>query len=716
MRTSLYKIIFVLISIVCVFALKANHKSPSPETVNGIAIVTYVSDNVDERSTRAFIKSVREFAGDYKNCSIYVVLADEENFPCESLKDKNVVLLPLEMEEEFRNYPLAIKAFAAAQVEKIVKDDVVTLVWFDPATLVLNSLENLDLENKYDLAIRPVTLLNNIGLKPHTPPDDYWTPIYNELALDYKNIPTVKTIADESEIQAYYNCEIFSVNPRLGFFQKWSELLTKFLRDEAYQKNACTTFQRRLFLHQAVLSGLINKFISPDKIKSLSLKSAYPFNQHDKLPVGKKVNSPNDLSAIIFDYAWERNPKWMDIVAVNEPLKTSLENIFIDYLKLSDNLYRMEGSCNSYLVTTKEGSVLIDPAGALISSRYFKKILDKHPLKAILLTHGHEDHCENLDFWKTDSSIVIIAQREITNFHKYLSRMNQFLKRRGAIWARKPIPSADEIKSFIPVVPTTTFIDEFTYELGGINFKMMHTPGETPDHSTIYIPELKAVFIGDNYYKYFINNATLRGTPTRPVLGYINALDFALSCDPELFLPGHDLPIVSKKIINKTITNFRDALQYLFDETIKGINEGKDVYTLMREIKLPVKYPVSELYGKVEWTVRGIYQETIGWFDENPSSMYSITSNSVDADLVHLAGGANVVADLAQKFLDGKEYEKVLHLTDAALNAEPYNKNILDVRIKALKGLKSQTRNFIQNIWLDYGIRTAEEKLNSNNE
>jgi len=103
-----------------------------------LAIVTYASDNEQERSVKALIKSVRELSANYRNCKIYVVLGDPENFPGTSLMGKNVELLPLKMNKAFMDYPLAFKAFAAAQVEKIVKNKTETLVWFDPSVIVLN--------------------------------------------------------------------------------------------------------------------------------------------------------------------------------------------------------------------------------------------------------------------------------------------------------------------------------------------------------------------------------------------------------------------------------------------------------------------------------------------------------------------------------------------------------------------------------------------------
>ena len=69
---------------------------------------------------------------------------------------------------------------------------------------------------------------------------------------------------------------------------------------------------------------------------------------------------------------------------------------------------------------------------------------------------------------------------------------------------------------------------------------------------------------------------------------------------------------------------------------MNGANEGKDVYTLMREIRRPPALDVGESYGKVTWSIRGIYEGYAGWFDGNPS-MYG-SARDVYADVVQLAG------------------------------------------------------------------------------
>ncbi len=624
------------------------------------------------------------------------------------------MVLPLEMERAFLDYPLALKAFAAAQVEKKVADTVATLVWLDPGVMVLNSLADLDLDGKFTAAVRPVTLANTIAMPPQSEPDDYWKPIYEETGLDFKALPVLETIADEVKIQPYYNCEVFSFNPGLGIAGEWARLLGRFLKDENYQKTACTTFLKRLFLHQAVLSAVISSRAKPDRIKALPLASGYPFNQHEKLSASKKAASLNDLSVAIFDYAWDRIPGWMEKVAIREPLKGWLFDTYLDYLKLDDNLYRIEGSSNSYLVVTNDGSVLIDPAGAAAAPQFFRKVLAAHPLKAILLTHAHQDHSDDIEKWKTDPGIPVIAQRQYREYFQYQAEFAEFFARRNAIWSGKPLAAPPPVGNESRGEPTVFFADAYDFVCGGFHFKMIHTPGETPDHTTIWIPELAAVFVGDNYYEYFINNSTFRGTMIRPMRGYIHALDRALAFAPENFLMGHGAPIIGRQRIQKKAGDFRAALQYIYDETVKGINAGKDVFTLMREIKLPEKLSIPQYFGKVEWTVRGIWQEYVGWFDENPATMYETPISSVFGDLTELAGKDKIIKK-AEEYFDKKEYVKVLHLTEAVLHFDPKHKAANEVRIKALKSLQAGSRNFIEGIWLKHGIRSAADRIHEKN-
>ncbi len=130
----------------------------------------------------------------------------------------------------------------------------------------------------------------------------------------------------------------------------------------------------------------------------------------------------------------------------------------------------------------------------------------------------------------------------------------------------------------------------------------------------------------------------------------------------------------------------------------------------MREIKLPEKYDIPQYFGKVEWTVRGIWQEYVGWFDENPATMYDEPISSVFGDLNELAGEDKIIKK-AEDHLLKNEYSQVLHLTEIVLKVNPRHKHANEVRLNALKELKSGTINFIERIWLNYAIRQSEKNL-----
>ncbi len=334
MRTKRRTFWLILSGIVAFTAARAGAQPITGNREHGqrVAIVTYIANNEQVRSVRAMTRSIRERGGPYHDIPIYIVSPDWRITPTDWLKGEKVEFLPLEMERAFLEYPLAIKAFAAAQAEKKAKERIDTLIWLDPGVIVLKPLEALDLDCKYDAAVRPVTLANTIGIPPQARPNDYWEPIYKGTGLDYKALPAFETIADAVMIQPYFNCEVFSLNPRLGIAGEWARSLSKFLKDENYQKTACSTFLRKLFLHQAVLSAVIASRIKPERIKALPLTSGYPFSQHDKLPAMKKVSSLDEVSVVIFDRTWQQDERWLERIPAAEPLCEWLRQLHREYL------------------------------------------------------------------------------------------------------------------------------------------------------------------------------------------------------------------------------------------------------------------------------------------------------------------------------------------------------------------------------------------------
>jgi alkyl sulfatase BDS1-like metallo-beta-lactamase superfamily hydrolase len=372
---------------------------------------------------------------------------------------------------------------------------------------------------------------------------------------------------------------------------------------------------------------------------------------------------------------------------------------------------------NTFLVATPEGGVVIDtsgPAGAAVHQPLLAKV-NAAPIKAIVLTHGHGDHTGGVARWFRPG-VDIIAQREFPEFLQYQRRLAGFFGVRNAAQFGGGAPAPGTLAApggagggAVPIQPTRTFDDRMELAVGGVTFELLHTPGETPDHLTVWIPQFKTAFIGDNYYDSFPNLYTLRGTRPRWALDYVQSLDRVLALEPDLVLPSHGQPIRGREEIRKRLTRYRDAIRFVHDQTVAGMNAGKDVFTLMGEITLPPDLDIGETYGKISWSVRGIYEGYAGWFDGNPSSMFG-TPAAAYGEIVRLAGGPAKVAARARE-LSTTDPVRALYLADIALAADPRDVTGLEARLEILRILDRQSGNSNERGWLQAGIRDAEARI-----
>ncbi|HXS87777.1 MAG TPA: MBL fold metallo-hydrolase [Steroidobacteraceae bacterium] len=399
-------------------------------------------------------------------------------------------------------------------------------------------------------------------------------------------------------------------------------------------------------------------------------------------------------------------------IGVDNPLRTGEGQQAA--VRVNDAILLAYGFGNTFLVTTSAGNVVIDTSSVVRAPRA-KELLQREnagPIKYIVLTHAHGDHTGGVPLWKAADTQVIV-QKEHYEFVNYQTRLAGFFAERNAAQFnfQRPQTGTWAGNYGAKIEATVQFDDRYEFTLGDTKFELMSTPGETPDHLTVWIPKYKAAFVGDNYYESFPNIYTLRGTKPRWALDYVASLDKVLALKPELLLPSHGEPVRGNAEITRRLTQYRDAIAYVHDAVVRGMNQGKDVFTLMHEIKLPPQLVVGEGYGNLIWSIRGIYEGYAGWFDMKPATMYDVPMDAVFPDLAKLAGGTGPIVELASQYVDAGRYVEALHLTEVALASDPLSRSVLAARLKALEGLRAKSQNSNERGWLDYHIRMVKKKL-----
>jgi len=391
--------------------------------------------------------------------------------------------------------------------------------------------------------------------------------------------------------------------------------------------------------------------------------------------------------------------------------------------RINDFIHLSEGLSNVFLVTTAEGNILINTGMALeapIHKRNFEAISDA-PLRYIVLTQGHVDHVGGVDHLR-EPGTEVVAQAGNAEHQAYDRRLASFRGARSAFAFRDKLSEAyQRVKSEYgepppqaTPTPTITFEDRYEFELGGLRVELLAVPGaETNDSLVVWLPDHAICFPGNLFgclFGHFPNLVTIRGDRYRDALTVAAAVERVRDLEPELLLVGHHQPVVGRELVRAELERLLGAIHHVHDATVRGMNDGADVHTLMREIALPPELEVGQGYGKVSWSVRAIWEHYAGWFHhESTTELYPVPRRAVHADLIDLAGGAGALVERARVRFAAGEPVEALHLLDVVLSEDPAHAGAVALAIEVHRQLLAESGNF----WLDAWLRSRIESLGS---
>jgi alkyl sulfatase BDS1-like metallo-beta-lactamase superfamily hydrolase len=411
--------------------------------------------------------------------------------------------------------------------------------------------------------------------------------------------------------------------------------------------------------------------------------------------------------------AKEKPPAPLDI-GTNPDLAAHTDEFRQDVIEVTDGVYVAIGFglANSILLEGDDGVVIVDAMesveAAIPVKAAFAKITAK-PVKAIIYTHYHSDHTNGASVMAADDSPDIYSHATtsvymdriatITRETTYRRAMRQFgtmLPEGGLVNAGiGPCLEFDESKTLGMLAPTKTFAtDRIDLEIAGLKLVLFYAPGETPDQISVWLPEKKVLLPADNYYKSFPNLYAIRGTAYRDVKNWVASIDKMRDLRPEYLVPHHTRPLTGAAEIYQVLTNYRDAIQFVHDQTIRWMNQGLTPLEIVEKVKLPphlARQPyLHEYYGTVPWSVRAIFDGYLGWFGGNATDLFPLPLKERAKKFADLAGGEQALLERARQALAGQDYQWALELTDQLLQLDPESAKARHLKAAALRALGSR--------------------------
>ncbi|HEX2486733.1 MAG TPA: MBL fold metallo-hydrolase [Myxococcota bacterium] len=382
-------------------------------------------------------------------------------------------------------------------------------------------------------------------------------------------------------------------------------------------------------------------------------------------------------------------------------------------IDLGDGLWMSEGLSNSYLLQTREGRIVVN-TGMGFEAPFHRKAfdaVDPSPVHTIVLTQAHPDHFGGVDRFR-EAGTQVVTHAAFPACRGDFERLQAFKARNSAFAFMDAIAAATaharKAAGGVPAQarpePTVVFEDELELEIGGRTLRLISTPGgETVDSLVIWLPATRTALTGNLFgplFGHVPNLVTIRGDRYRDALAYVESVERVRALRPARIVTGHFDPIDGEDAIDAELQRLRDATQWIHDRTIEGMNAGRDVHSLMREIRLPEELDVGEGYGRVAWNVRAIWEANAGWFHHRSTTeLYGVPPSSVAPDLVSAAGAPALVAAAAARLAAG-EPVAAIHLTDVVLAALPDDVEARRVAADAHAALLASATNFWERAWL----------------
>lgn len=249
------------------------------------------------------------------------------------------------------------------------------------------------------------------------------------------------------------------------------------------------------------------------------------------------------------------------------------------------------------------------------------------------------------------------------------------------------------------VAPTITWRGGESLTVAGLSVEVTHAPSDADDSVTLWFPEIETC-VHNIVWPALFNVFAIRGEEYRDPQVLLRGFAHVASLQPEFLVGTHGPPITGRAEISQRVTRAKDAIQFLWDQTVRGMNKGWTTDQIASRVRLPDScdddYLTQELYGVTEHHVRQIHAGVRGWFDGDPAKLFPLPPDERATRLVDGFGGPAAVLERVAEARSGNDLRWALELASW---------------LAARRNSTSEDRQVLADVLRDVGYRSAAANI-----